>query len=329
MNRLKSVLALLLCNVVPAAHGAAQTLLEPIADIAMPNVNGRIDHLALDTQSNLLFVAALGNNTVEVIDLNAKRAVKSISGFGEPQGVLHLRDLNRVYVTNGSANRVDVLDASSLQTRRRLETLDDADNIRYDDAARKVYVGYGKGALTILDPVTEQPAGNIRLSGHPESFQLERAGTRIFVNVPSARHIAVVDREKRAVIATWQTAGAASNYPMALDEATRRLYVGARRPPVMLVYDTTSGNVVGKYPIGEDTDDIFFDAARKRVYVICGEGRVDMFQQESADRYSLIQSSKTWPGARTGLFVAGTSRLYVAAPASATSSARILVYEIH
>lgn len=329
MSILKTVLASLLCTFVPAAHGASQTFLEPLADIAMPNVNGRIDHLAFDAQNNRLFVAALGNNTIEVLDLNAKRSIKSISGFGEPQGVVYLPALNRVYVTNGSSNRVDVLDASSLQTRKRFEALEDADNIRYDEVTRKIYVGYGKGGLSIIDPDSEQMIATIRLSGHPESFQLERAGNRVFVNVPGARHIAVVDRDKRAVIATWQTTGASNNYPMALDESTHRLFVGARRPPVMLVYDTRSGNVVAKHPIGEDTDDMFVDTARKRVYVICGEGRVDIFQQESADRYSLLQSIKTWPHARTGLFVPGTSRLYVAAPASSTSSARILVYEIH
>lgn len=329
MKMLKPLLALVLFNVIPAALGAGNMVLELVADIRMPNVKGRIDHLGVDVQNNRLFVAALGNDTVEIVDLKANRPSKSISGFGEPQGVLYLADRNRVYVSNGTADRVDLLDAHSLEPLKRLEALRDADNIRYDDAARKVYVGYGNGALTVLDPSSERITGSIRLSAHPESFQLERSGTRIFVNVPRAGHVAVVDRMKNAVIATWETPGASNNYPMALDEATGRLFVGARKPAVMLVYDTSAGKVVAKYPIGEDTDDIFFDSARKRVYVICGEGRVDVFQQESADRYAFVGSTKTSAGARTGLFVADTSRLYVAARARATSPARILVYEIH
>src|SRR6266853_2059185 len=127
-----------------------------------------------------------------------------------------------------------------------VERLNDADNIRYDAGARKVYVGYGYGALRALDPATGDSSGDIRLAGHPESFQLETRGPRIFVNVPPARHVAVVDRAKQAVVATWDVPGAESNYPMALDEPGRRLFVGARRPAVLLVYDIDSGKVVAK-----------------------------------------------------------------------------------
>jgi hypothetical protein len=209
-----------------------------------------------------------------------------------------------------------------------VEELDDADNVRYDSGARKVYVGYGNGALRVLDPATGDSAGDIRLAGHPESFQLETRGTRIFVNVPSARHIAVVDRAKRAVVATWGVPGAQSNYPMALDETGRRLFVGARRPAMLLVYDVDSGKVVAKQPVGEDTDDIFFDTERKRLYVICGEGRIDIVRQQDPDRYSTEGTMHTAPRARTGLFVPEEGRLYVAAPAIGTSPARLLAYRL-
>ena len=166
----------------------------------------------------------------------------------------------------------------------------------------------------------------VRLSGHPESFQLERNGARIFVNVPDTGQVAVIDRTKREVKSTWEVPGAQANFPMALDEAGRRLFVGARAPALMLVYDIDSGKAVAKVPIGGDTDDIFFDARRKRVYVICGEGRVDVLRQETADRYPHEASVKTAPRARTGLFVPEEGRLYVAAPAAGTGPARILVY---
>jgi DNA-binding beta-propeller fold protein YncE len=182
--------------------------------------------------------------------------------------------------------------------------------------------------LRLIEPATEEVSADIKLPGHPESFQLEEAGSRIFVNVPTANQVTVVDRVKRAVIGKWDTAGAAQNFPMALDETSQRLYVGARRPALLLVYDTGTGKVVARLPIGEDTDDIFFDPARKRVYVICGGGRIDIFSQETPDRYSLAGSVPTAPRARTGLFVPGTGRLYVAAPAAGESPARVLVYRI-
>jgi DNA-binding beta-propeller fold protein YncE len=321
----KLIFGALLCPAAGLAHAAGELMLELEATIPLPGVKGRIDHFTVDAKRNRLFVAALGNDSVEIVDLKQNRHERSLAGFGEPQGVLYVPDQDRIYVANGKADRVDILDAASLAVRKRLEA-EDADNLRLDQKGRTVLVGYGKGALRILDPSTEQALGEIKLAGHPESFQLEEAGPRIFVNVPTAKQIAVVDRIKRSVVAKWETAGAAQNFPMALDEATQRLFVGARSPAVLLVYDTATGKVIAKLPIGQDTDDIFFDAARKRVYVICGEGRIDVFSQESADKYSLAGSVQTAPRARTGLFVPGSGKIYVAAPAAGSSSARVLVY---
>jgi DNA-binding beta-propeller fold protein YncE len=321
--------AILLVSVMTTTNAAQQPPLEPIAEISMPAVRGRIDHLSFDSRSNRLFVAALGNDTVEVIDVSASRVTRSLKGFGEPQRVLYVPDRDRLYVANGSADRVDVLDGRSFESRKRFSALSDADNVRHDAAARRVYVGYGKGALRAIDTEKEEVGAVIVLAGHPESFQLETNGSRIFVNVPQAKHVAVVDRNTNAVISSWSTDGVSRNFPMTLDETTHRLFVGARQPAVMLVYDTDSGKIVAKLPIGEDTDDIFFDGERKRVYVICGEGRIDVFGQNKPDTYTRLQWSRTSAGARTGLWVRETSRLYVAAPAMNGSPARLLVYQAH
>jgi len=325
--RRKLIMLTFLSLALPSGLQAADVL-EPAATIDLPAVKGRIDHFGIDLKQRRLFVAALGNDTLEVVDVKSGRRERSLDGFGEPQGVLYLHEFNRIYVANGSANRVDILDGTSLARIKSVAGLDDADNVRYDSRARKVYVGYGKGALRALDPATGDSSGDIRLAGHPESFQLETRGTRIFVNVPTAHHIAVVDRAKRAVVATWSVPDAQSNYPMALDEPGRRLFVGARRPAVLLVYDIDSGKVVAKQPIGEDTDDIFFDPQRKRLYVICGQGRIDIVRQEDPDRYSLEGTVRTAPRARTGLFVPEEGRLYVAAPAIGTAPARLLAYRL-
>jgi len=299
-----------------AAQAAGQAPLELVATIAMPGVKGRIDHFAVDVKGRRLFVAALGNDTVEVLDVAGNRHVKSIPGFGEPQGVLYLPQSNRIYVTNGSADRIDILDGASLASVKRIEKLDDADNVRFDAATGTVLVGYGKGALRLLRADTGEAAGDIPLSGHPESFQLETSGQRAFVNVPTAQQVAVVDRAQRKVLATWPVPGAKANFPMALDEQGRRLFVGARSPAVLLIYDIDTGKNVAKLPIGGDADDIFFDAQRSRIYVICGEGRVDVFRRETVDRYAHETSIKTAPRARTGLFVPELEKLFVAAPLS-------------
>lgn len=324
MRRTLAVLALGAC--CRLAHAGA--VLELAATIPMPHVAGRIDHLALDAAGRRLFVAALGNGTLEVIDLARGRDHRSLPGFAEPQGLALAPESNRLFVAEGGAGRVDVLDARTLFVLARIERLPDADNLRYDAASRTVLAGYGGGALRLIDAGTGKPRGEIRLPGHPEAFEPEPGGTRVFVNVPAAAAVVVAERATRKAVAAWKLPGARANFPLALDARGRRLLVGARAPAEMLVYDIDSGRLAARVPIGRDADDIFFDPERRRVYVVCGEGRVDVFRQESPDRYVRKASVRTAPRARTGLLAPTGDRLYVAAPAAGASPARILVYRI-
>ena len=319
-------IGLALAMAISSVSAAGEPLLEPVATIEMPGVKGRIDHLAVDVSGRKLYVAALGNNTVEVLDTAQNRHVKSLPGFGEPQGLAYVRGTETLFVGNGSAGRVDIVDTKALLPVHKIDKLDDADNVRYDATREKIIVGYGTGALRTLDAKTGGSQGDVSLAGHPESFQLEQGGTRIFVNIPTAGHIAVVDTAKAKVGATWKVS-ARANFPMALDAKSRRLFVGARSPAMLLVHDMDSGKEVAKLNIGGDTDDLFFDTERKRIYVICGEGRVDLFRQDDADHYASIGSIKTAARARTGLFVPEDGKLYVAAPAVDGAPARILVYQ--
>jgi Uncharacterized conserved protein len=279
---------------IAGAPAAQRSPLELVATIPMAGVKGRIDHFTASLADHRVFVAALGNDTVEVLDTQSGKHA-TISGLSEPQGVLYLADSNRLFIANGGADRVDIVDARSLAVLRRIEGLGDADNVRYEAASRKVYVGHGRGALRILDAASGKSEGDIALPGHPESFQLEQGGDRVFVNVPSVRSVVVVDRKQGRIVAKWDTADVSANFPMALDEKGRRLFVGARSPAAMLVYDIDKGKVVARLSIGGDTDDLFFDEERKRVYAICGEGKVDVIRQETPDRYVVEASVATAP----------------------------------
>jgi YVTN family beta-propeller protein len=305
---------------------AAQAPLRLERTIALPGVNGRIDHLSADTAGSRVFIAALGNNTLEVVDPATGKRLQTVRGLNEPQGVLYLAESARVYVANGQTGKLHVYDGKTLQPAGSLDLGEDADNVRYDAAARRLWVGHGAGVLGAVDPAGLKAAASIKLDAHPESFQLEKAGPRIFVNVPKAAHIAVVDRAKQTVLAKWPMPAGSANYPMSLDEANHRLFAGCRHPAQIAVLDTQTGKIVTKFDCVGDTDDVFFDAARKRLYVIGGEGFVDVFAQKDADHYTRIARIPTAAGARTGLFVPEMNRLFVAVPHRGAQVAEIRVF---
>jgi len=287
--------------------------LKPARAVPLEGVEGRIDHLAYDAGNDRLYVAALGNNTVEVIDAKAGKRVARIEGPKKPQGVAVLPETGRVVVASGDDGKCRFYDDAQ-KLLGTVDGLDDADNVRYDPAAKLVYVGYGDGALAVIDPQKMAKVADIRLDGHPESFQLEANGNRIFVNVPTAKHVAVVDRAKRAVVAKWPVEVAGNNFPMSLDEADHRLFVACRSPAKLLVLDAGDGRVVQTLDCAGDADDVFYDAANRRVYVSGGEGVVSVIRQTDADHYRPLGRTTTAAGARTALFVPAKHTLYVAVP---------------
>ena len=296
--------------------------------IPLPGVEGRIDHFDVDISGQRLFVCALGNNTVEVVDLSKGERVHSISGLGAPQGVAFVPELNRLLVANDKDGVCNIYDADSFQVIGKVDFADDADNVRYDIASKRIYVGFGSGGIGIINAVDGKQVGSIKLAAHPEAFELERQGHRIFVNVPTARHVAVIDRDKGEVIATWKTDGAFGNFPMALDEANHRLFVGCRLPSKLVVLDTASGKTVTSVGISGDPDDIFYDSKRHRVYVICGAGKIDIIDQTDANTYKALAKINTADGARSGLFIPEKDALFVAVPHRGSQRAEIRRYQI-
>jgi len=312
-----------------STHGQESVPLRLVQTIPLPNVAGRIDHLAVDLKGHRLFVAALGNDSVEVIDLPTGTRVRSLTGFHEPQGVAFIESLGRLFVSNGHSGAVNSLDGENLQPLGAVKFPGDADNVRYDAAAGQLYVGYGDGALGIVDAKDGKQVGEVKLTGHPESFQLENAGSKIFVNVPNAGQVAVVDRPTRQVVTTWALADARANFPMDLDEANHRLFVGFRQPAKVIVLDTESGKVVASLDCAGDADDLFYDRERKRIYLSGGEGFVDVFAQRDADHYALNIKIPTAAGARTSMLVPLLNRFFLAVPHRGTQAAEIRVYDVH
>ena len=308
----------------PTAAGPAPPLVLE-QKIPLGEVRGRIDHLAIDLARERLFVAELGNNSLGVVDLAAGKVLRRIDGLDEPQGVAYDPATDTVFVANGGDGSVDRFEGADLVPLEPIRLGADADNVRLDPGAPRVVVGYGDGALALLETASGKATAEIRLPGHPESFQLEHGGPRIFVNVPDAHQVIIVDRATGRQVAGWGLRDARANFPMALDEADGRLVVGYREPALLAVFDTRSGAPVARRPACGDTDDVFFDAKRERVYLSCGAGFLDVIQQHGAN-YEEFARISTISGARTALFVPERDRLYLAVRASGGEGAAIWVF---
>lgn len=294
--------------------------------IQLPEVQGRIDHMSIDVKGQRLFVSALGNHTLEVIDLKAGKRTNTIPGLQEPQGALYVPGSDRLYVASSKDGTVKVFDATQLKLLKTVDYGDDADNLRYDSSRERIYVGFGDGALGELDS-DGQKIGEIKLDSHPESFQLEKNSARIYVNLPKSRKIAVLDREKGTVLTTWGTGMSFNNYAMALDEQNHRLFVVTRLPARLLVLDTGSGKIVQTLSAVGDCDDVFYDQSRKRIYASGGEGAISVFEQQDADHYKEVARIATVKGARTSFFSPDLGRLYLAVRRQGSSPAMIQVFE--
>jgi len=318
-----------LCSEIHAqSSGQNSNLLTQVQAIPLDGVEGRIDHFGLDAKDKRLFVAALGNDTVEVVDLTTGKVTQEIRNLQAPQGIGFAPESNRLAVANDRDGSCRLYDGASLQQTATVELKDDADNVRYDAAAGRFWVGYGDGGLAEIDPKSGKQTANVKLDAHPESFQLESKGKRIFVNVPNAGHIAVIDRGTGKVIEKIPLREASANFPMALDEVDQRIFIGCRKPAKLLVLDMQTSKTVATVDIVGDTDDLFYDAANKRIYVSGGEGHVTVICQTNADTYNVGGQITTAPGARTSFLVRETGTLYVAVPRRGQQKAELRVFAV-
>ncbi|HWB27949.1 MAG TPA: YncE family protein [Chitinophagaceae bacterium] len=225
--------------------------------IDLPGVSGRIDHIAYDTAHHLAFIAALGNNTIEVVNTLTGAHVHTISDLHEPQGVCYLPAVNRLVVANGGNGDCIFFDCNTFKPIKHIPLNDDADNLRYDASAGKVYAGYGDGGIAVIDAASMQQTVSIPVNGHPESFQLDSSGKKLYINVPDAHEIAIANIETASVTATWKNSGASGNFPMAADSKLNRLFVVYRHPAQLKVFDLSNGKLIVTTGCSGDADDIF------------------------------------------------------------------------
>jgi DNA-binding beta-propeller fold protein YncE len=299
-------------------------LLKLDKEIRMPDVKGRIDHMAVNLRDKVLYVAALGNNTVEVIDLNKGVVLKSIKGVEEPQGIAYLPEQNEIVVASGGTGDCVFFHAATYEKVATTHLAGDAD----DAVEKKMYVGYGNGGMAKIDPATHKQIGNVKLPAHPESFQLDKKNNRLYVNLPDDHSIAVIDLRRFTLADTWKLANYGANFPMSLDTLNNLVFVGFRHPATLVSYDALTGHQVSANALVGDVDDIFYYANQEEIIASGGNGSINIFKRGSDKSYKKVADIPTRDGARTSLLIPSLQTFILAKRASGGKAAAIAVYTI-
>jgi hypothetical protein len=341
MNRFSHiwfVAAVFLIGWTAIAHsqeGARQPL-RLVQTISLPNVKGRLDHMDVDVKDKRLFVAGLENGTLEVVDLQAGKWMRSIPGFKKPQGALFVPELNKLFVASGDDGMLRIFRGDTFELLDSIHLEPGPNRVVYEPKSKLVYVGYGGkdagkdyGEVGIINAQNDKVVGDVRVVAHPSELLLDKAGTTLFVFSSAASRLQVIDTSKREVLSTWPVT---SQRPgdAAFDQSTSRLFIGTRTPAEMIAMDSKSGKEVAHLPTPEGMDGVYFDAERKRVYVSGGRdlpvGFAYVYQQKDADHYEIIGKIPTRGGAGTSFWSPELNRYYVAAPTNDQQEAAILVY---
>jgi len=333
--RLAAILAgLALTGLASLAIGGIGRAAEPPplvleGKIALGSVAGRIDHFALDADHGRLFVAEQGNDSVAIVDLKEGRVARRLSGLRVPHGIAYHAATGTLYVANAGDGSVRPSQGADFAPVGTISLGDDADNVLLDPGRDRIVIGYTKGALAMIDPVSHRKVGEIFLWGHPESFLFDDSGARLFVNIPDATQIAIVDVARGEQTSILDMGGAHANFPMAFDADRHRLMIAFRNPARLSVFDTDSGTRAIDIDTCHDADDVSVDARRQRLYVSCGEGSIDVF--DAKEGYARIARLPTVTGASTSLFVpslvaSGNDRLYLGVRATRTEPAAVWVF---
>ena len=307
------------------------------SQIPLPGVHGRFDHFTFDPhEPGRVFISALGNNSVEVINLVEGTEVHRITGIPEPQGITFAVGLNKLFV-GSRKGKLYIYDGTTYTLITSIAYNMDVDNLRFDADSKRVYVGYGdedKASIGMVDAATNQRLPDEYKTGaHPESYQLEKSGPNIYVNLPDLKQISVINRTTKQISKWPLPEKFEENFPMALDEADHRLFTVTRTPPRLLVYDTDSGKTVAMLPCVADVDDLYYDANHKRIYIPGGQGFIDIFQQKDFDHYERLTKIPSVLGARTAGYSArlgkkGQDRFFLAIPNTPGKEAAVWIYTV-
>jgi DNA-binding beta-propeller fold protein YncE len=300
--------------------------------IALPAGTGKFDHFAIDLQANRLFIAATGNHSVEMLDLNTDKVTETITGLGKPHGLVWFPGRNRLYASDGAEGDLKIFAGSPLQQVKSIKLSEDADDMVYDAHSSLLYVGHGgtdqanPARVAVIDTASQTLIKELPVATHPEGLEIDNARHRVFVNVAGAAEVAVVDGATQSFSTPWKITRAKNNVPVAFDEQHNLLFVACRTPGRLVVLDGDSGREVADLPADAGGDDLFYDAELHRIYLIAGSGAVDVYETDANRNVHSLGVIPTSPGSKTGLLVPSHHTLYVGVVATGGKEAEIRVY---
>ena len=310
-----------------------ENYLQLIKTISLPGIKGRIDHLDINLKEQIVYIAALGSNAVEVVDLKTSKVVHIIMGLDEPQGICYIPQHNEIFVANGGNGDCYFYNAGTYEKVATISLRSDADNVKYDSADKKIYVGYGSGGIAIISADTHQQVGNAALPAHPEGIEIDNKNSLLFVNVPGKDMVGVIDLKQLKLINNLTKNYRSGNFPIALDAAGTRLFIGYRHPGKMVVIDAKTGSRLSVNELTDDSDNLFYDETAKRLYASCGGGYsrlgyINIFQWQGANTYKQIANIPTRNGVRTSLLVPPLGLFLIAQPSVFSHDGELIVYKI-
>lgn len=294
--------------------------------ISLADVRGRIDHIDVNLKKQLLYVAALGNNSGEVVDLKSSNKIYSVPDLSEPQGIAFIPQTNEFMIANGGNGKCNFYNADNFQKTASVDLGSDADDVRYDSLTKRIYVGYGEGGIAVLDVVKHQKIADVRLPAHPEGFQIDRGLEKLFVNVPGSGQIDVIDLKSFLVTDKWKV-NSQANFPMAIDERHQVIFIGCRHPNRLVAINATTGKTISENNLVQDVDDLFFDEKSNRIFASGGGGAVNIFSFEDL-KLRQIANIPTRSGARTSLLVPSLNLFILAERAAYGNNAQLKIYGI-
>ncbi|MEP7272476.1 MAG: YncE family protein [Acidobacteriota bacterium] len=276
----------------------------------IPGVGG-FDYVALDVDARRIYVSH--GTQVDVLDADSGKVVGTITDTPGVHGVAIASSFKHGFTSNGREHKVSMFDPSTLALIRKIDVGQGPDGIYYDPGSKRVFTNnHGSHDITALDASTGDVVGTVKVAGDGEQAIIGSDGL-IYVNIEDTAEVVAFNPKSLEVTKRFPIGVAKVPTGLAYDAKTKRLFIGCRQEPKMVVMDAVTGKVISSFPIGAGVDYAGFDPGAGLIFFSCGAGTLNIFHQKSADVYEDAGAVKTQPSAKTMAFDPKTRKIFLPA----------------